>query len=121
MHSSRSKPASPANAKPAGYHGQARPEMVAFVPAGARRVLDVGCGEGLFGAEVKARRAAEVWGIELDPTAAAVAGKRLDRVLTGDVASAIAELPRGFFDCIVFNDVLEHLVDPRQILTAAKG
>ena len=105
--------------KPPGYHGQSRPEMVAFVPSSARRVLDVGCGEGLFGAALKAR-GAEVWGIELDAAAAEQAAVRLDRVVPGDVTAAFGELPAGHFDCIVFNDVLEHLVDPYAVLVASK-
>ena len=40
----------PASVKPPAYHGHARSEMLAFVPADARRVLEAGCGEGLFGA-----------------------------------------------------------------------
>jgi 2-polyprenyl-3-methyl-5-hydroxy-6-metoxy-1,4-benzoquinol methylase len=129
MDSSRARPAateatpsstaSPAKSKPTGYHGHARLEMVDYVPPGVRRVADVGCGEGLFGAALRAR-GAEVWGIEIDEAAAATARTRLDRVLVGDVAAAMAELPAGAFDCIVFNDVLEHLIDPRAILRAAK-
>ena len=30
------------------------------------------------------------------------------------------ELPNGYFECITFNDVLEHLVDPYMVLTKMK-
>jgi 2-polyprenyl-3-methyl-5-hydroxy-6-metoxy-1,4-benzoquinol methylase len=105
---------------PADYHAHARPEMLAYVPASARRVLDVGCGEGLFGASLKAR-GAEVWGIELAGPAAEAAAGRLDRVLAADVGAAMADLPRAHFDCVVFNDVLEHLVDPYAVLAQARS
>jgi 2-polyprenyl-3-methyl-5-hydroxy-6-metoxy-1,4-benzoquinol methylase len=104
----------------AGYFGNARAEMLAYVPASARRVLELGCGAGVFGASVKAR-GAEVWGVELNPAAARAAEARLDRVLCADVETALAELPRASFDCVVYNDVLEHLVDPRAALTATKA
>jgi 2-polyprenyl-3-methyl-5-hydroxy-6-metoxy-1,4-benzoquinol methylase len=109
----------PHSPKPPEYHAHARREMLEFVPTGARRVLDVGCGEGLFGVLLK-ERGSEIWGIEPVPKAAALASERLDKVLTSDVETALAELPPHGFDCIVFNDVLEHLVDPGAILLRSR-
>jgi 2-polyprenyl-3-methyl-5-hydroxy-6-metoxy-1,4-benzoquinol methylase len=105
--------------KPAEYHAHARPEMLEFVPQGARRILDVGCGEGHFGALLK-QRGAEIWGVEPATQAAARATEKLDRVLTMNIESALATLPPQGFDCVVFNDVLEHLVDPGAVLLRAR-
>ncbi len=105
--------------KTATYHSASRSEMLGYVPASARRILEVGCGEGAFGARLK-ERGAEVWGIELDSGAAAVAEGRLDRVFKGDVASVWRTLPDRQFDCLVFNDVLEHLPDPEAVLLDSK-
>jgi 2-polyprenyl-3-methyl-5-hydroxy-6-metoxy-1,4-benzoquinol methylase len=91
--------------------------MVAFVPAGARRILDVGCGQGCFAARLKSERGPEIWGIELDPIAAGMAAERLDRVLTGDALALAPTLPDGHFDCVVLNDVLEHLLSPETLLS----
>jgi 2-polyprenyl-3-methyl-5-hydroxy-6-metoxy-1,4-benzoquinol methylase len=99
-----------------GYHSNPRLEMLDFVPAGARSVLDVGCGEGLFGEAVKRRDGAEVWGIELSEQEASRAAERLDRAMAGDVAALLDELPSERLDRVVFNDVLEHLVDPWAVL-----
>ena len=85
--------------------------MLEFVPAGAQRVLELGCAEGMFAATVK-ERGAEVWGIEFDPRAAEQASALLDHVLVGDADEQIAELPDAYFDVIVCNDVLEHLLNP---------
>lgn len=93
--------------------------MLSYVPPTARMILEVGCGEGAFGAQLKAREA-EVWGIELDPAAAQIARARLDRVFEGTVESIWSTLPAARFDCVVFNDVLEHLVDPEQILVSCQ-
>ena len=100
----------------ATYYQQPRYEVAALVPASARRVLDVGCAEGILGQHLLERGVAEVVGIEQVPAVAQRAGARLTRVLCGDVASV--ELPEdlGRFDCIVFADVLEHLVDPVGVL-----
>lgn len=102
-----------------GYFEHTRPELRALVPAGARRVLDVGCGAGALGAALRAERGIEVFGIEGFPDAARQAGERLDGVLEADL-DALEELPweRGSFDAMLFGDVLEHLRDPRRLLGA---
>lgn len=100
------------------YYTETRPEMLPFIPATARTVLDVGCGEGGFGAQVKADRAASVWGIEPNADAARRAGEKLDRVLVGRLEDV--DLQEATFDCIVFNDVLEHLYDPWGALRLAR-
>ncbi|MCA8981380.1 MAG: class I SAM-dependent methyltransferase [Planctomycetes bacterium] len=100
------------------YYRQERLEMQALVPPDARRVLEVGCGAGTFGAAIKARQDAEVWGIEPSEAAASRAEAELDRVLCSSIEGALDHLPDGHFDQIVFNDVLEHLVDPESTLRA---
>jgi 2-polyprenyl-3-methyl-5-hydroxy-6-metoxy-1,4-benzoquinol methylase len=94
--------------------------MLAFVPEDSRRILEVGCGEGMFSAGLKNKLQAEVWGLERDPDAAEKAKSRMDKVLNGDVNLLIDRLPDGHFDCIVCNDVLEHLVDPCEVLARLK-
>ena len=105
--------------KPDYYFECARPEMLPFVPADCRRMLDVGCGIGAFGELVKQNRKIEIWGLEPVKAAAAKASARLDHVInaTFDPESG---LPAGTFDCIIFNDVLEHMVAPEQALRYAK-
>ncbi len=103
-----------------GYYDNVRPEMHPYVPAQTRRLLEFGCGEGRFGAAIKAKLGCEVWGAELSPIAAAEASSRLDRVLCGDCQQLASGLPDGYFDCVVFNDVLEHLVDPYGLLATIK-
>lgn len=105
---------------PEDYFSIERPEMTAFVPPDARRILDVGCGSGSFAAALKERTGAEVWGIELAPAAGREASRRLDRVLVGDASESLPELPDAYFDCVVFNDVLEHLADPYRLLLGMK-
>lgn len=95
----------------AGYFDKLRPEMQAFVPPQARRVLDVGCGSGRFGAALRAARpGVQVWGVEPDAVAHASAAQVLDRALHGAFDAGLA-LPEAQFDAVVFNDSLEHFVD----------
>jgi ribosomal protein L11 methylase PrmA len=66
-----------------------RSEMLPFVPASAKRVLDVGCGAGLFSRALKHKLGAEVWGVEPDPDAARQASTVLDRVLCSQFGPAL--------------------------------
>jgi 2-polyprenyl-3-methyl-5-hydroxy-6-metoxy-1,4-benzoquinol methylase len=102
------------------YYGKDRPEVSARIDRSARRVLDVGCGAGMFGASIRRRQGAEVWGLEVNVEAATQAEAQLDRVLIGDALESVRQLPDDYFDCMVFNDVLEHLVDPYAVLGEAK-
>ena len=100
------------------YGDSARREMLPFVPAAARRVLDVGCNSGGFGAALRAERGAEVWGVEPNAAAARQAESRLDRVFCARFDAGLA-LPTAHFDAVVFNDVLEHIDDPWSALRFA--
>jgi 2-polyprenyl-3-methyl-5-hydroxy-6-metoxy-1,4-benzoquinol methylase len=101
------------------YADAVRPEMLQFIPAGVRSVLEVGCSTGNFGMLLKSERHAEVWGVEMSEDAAKVASEKLDHVICGPFTDQL-DLPRKRFDCIVFNDVLEHMVDPYAALALAK-
>jgi 2-polyprenyl-3-methyl-5-hydroxy-6-metoxy-1,4-benzoquinol methylase len=103
-----------------GYYTESRPEMMKYIPREAQQILDVGCSEGLFGRQLKRAGAAEVWGIELDAASAERAALYLDRVLNGDIAQLVSGLPDSYFDCIVFNDVLEHMTDPYYVLQSVR-
>ena len=56
------------------YQGE-RSEMLEFIPADAKRILEVGCGEGGFSAFLKEKLGAEIWGIEINEAAGKKAGK----------------------------------------------
>ena len=101
--------------KPNIYYSS-REEMLRFIPQNAKKILDVGCGEGRFGHLLKSQRSAEVWGIELDNSAAEKADKILDKVIVGNIEDDNLLLPEKYFDCIVFNDILEHLRCPWIVL-----
>jgi 2-polyprenyl-3-methyl-5-hydroxy-6-metoxy-1,4-benzoquinol methylase len=78
-------------------------------------VLDVGCGSGRFGRLVKQERRAEVWGVEPSLRACREAEECLDRVVNAEFSESLT-LPKRAFDAVVFNDVLEHMINPWGIL-----
>lgn len=103
------------------YYEYSRKEMRPFVPIGLKRMLDVGCGQGNFSRYFKDSAAVETWGIEMMPEAAGKAGTVLDRVLCGDFNSIAPTLPQNSFDAVIFNDVLEHMLEPEIALKDALG
>lgn len=101
------------------YFKNIRDEMLGFVPKEAATILEVGCGEGVFGGQLAQRQGAEVWGIEPNKAAAEIAAARLFRAENGFFGGNIAA-PKRHFDCVIFNDVLEHMTDPWEALDLAK-
>ena len=99
-----------------GYYEKSRSEMLAFIPVGTKTALDLGCGNGNFGKNLKLKFGCEVWGIEYQPEKAKVAATVLDHVTCGDAHELVKELPDNYFDVIICNDVLEHLIDPYSVL-----
>lgn len=100
------------------YPDQPNPDLLSRIPLTARLVVDIGCGTGVLGAALKRRNPAVRYiGIERDPAAAAVARERLDLVLEADAELAAIPLrPGETVDCLVYGNVLEHLVDPWAML-----
>lgn len=102
------------------YFNNIRPEIIEYVPKSTKVLLDVGCGEGFFLKEIKKSIGAETWGIELAEDISRKAINNADKIITGNVESKLAELPKNYFDCVCFCDVLEHLNDPEEVLIRAK-
>ena len=98
------------------YYSQTRSELLSLIPGSAKRILEVGCGEGVLGESLLRRGADTVVGIELDPAAASEARRRLTQVIEQDVEKVSFPLSHKGFDAIICADVLEHLVDPWETL-----
>ena len=95
-----------------------RPEMRPFIPDDCKSILDVGCGRGFFAASLRQVPNRTIWGIEPDKDCIPIAEKNLDKIIHGCFEPDL-RLPEGHFDCIIFNDVLEHLLDPDTALIYA--
>lgn len=93
---------------------------MSLLPEGSRRILDVGCGEGLTADLVREREpGAYIVGVEPDPLLASKARSRVDRLIEGgidspEILSKVLDL--GPFDAVLCADVLEHLPEPQTVL-----
>jgi SAM-dependent methyltransferase len=100
-----------------------RPDVLAMVPSGSQHILDVGCSSGALGRSLKLERPDRVvFGIEFDLLFAQEAKAHLDHVLHADLNQLnwLEAMAGHKFDCIIFADVLEHLIDPKRCLLQAR-
>jgi 2-polyprenyl-3-methyl-5-hydroxy-6-metoxy-1,4-benzoquinol methylase len=103
------------------YPALARTELASFLPKDAKTFLDVGCGRGGFAPTIRSvAPKAFITGIEVLPEQAAEAIDVMDEVIVGEIPAALDQFGGRSFDCIILNDILEHLVDPWATLTRFK-
>jgi len=102
------------------YNRSFREEMFKYIPEKATKILEVGCSEGLFLSYIKKNKKCETWGIEMNEAAAKQAEIVADKVYSGDFNELYSQLPLNYFDCIIFNDVIEHFSDPWLALSNTK-
>lgn len=87
-----------------------------------KKVLDIGCATGRIAELLKKEKNCFVVGIEVNKEMAEIAKKRCNKVIIGN-AEKVKKInfPKGYFDIIIFADVLEHCSNPGKILTNLRG
>jgi len=104
------------NIKKFEYYAGNRPEMQKFLPKKIDKFLDVGCGFGAFLSLIKNEYKSETWGIEPFQSEAEKTKNIVDNLIISSIEESILQLPENYFDVISFNDVIEHLLDPEDVL-----
>jgi 2-polyprenyl-3-methyl-5-hydroxy-6-metoxy-1,4-benzoquinol methylase len=92
--------------------------MTPLLPKQYSKVLEIGCGEGNFRENLSLEH--EYWGVEQAESAAAVASAKLDKVLTGSYQEMFDQIPNDYFDLVICNDIIEHMVDHSAFLLSIK-
>ena len=101
---------------------EARYAVLAKRIAGARRVLDIGCGDGYL-TNVASQRCKMVIGVDTERTGVRIGATLLDDHANCSLALASCyDLPfaDGSFDAIVLADVIEHLESPARCLAETR-
>ena len=103
------------------YQASYRREMLKFITNNPETVLEIGCREGLFIGVLKENyNITDSWGVEPDETVTEKAKKNIDNVIC-DFFTKETKIPENHFDLIIFNDVLEHVYDPWEMLIKTKS
>jgi 2-polyprenyl-3-methyl-5-hydroxy-6-metoxy-1,4-benzoquinol methylase len=90
--------------------------VLSLIPGTVKRVLDLGCGSGALGQEIKRTINCEVTGVTFSDEEAAKAKDLLDAVIVCDL-NQFDPRELGLFDCVVCSHILEHLYSPTELLT----
>lgn len=113
------------DAQDAGHYlDYVNPTVLGMLAEPPRRMLDLGCAGGMLGATVKQRHPqAVVVGVEAGRAAADKASTRIDRVIRSrleDLDLAREGFDACTFDTVIAADILEHLVNPWELLARVK-
>lgn len=99
------------------------PEIRAFcsrVNKKTSRILEIGCGTGLFLKILKERGFSDVMGVEMDTRSVEYGRRRYGvEIVNSEFRSDMFEA--GSFDAVILNHVLEHVNDPVQFLFHIKN
>lgn len=101
-----------------GYYQNVRPEIYGIVPKSAKRILEIGCAAGSF--RLNFPGDIEYWGVEPVYEAAKQACKNGINVLCGTYDDVCNQIPDGYFDVIVCNDVIEHIFNVEDFIVSLK-
>jgi O-antigen biosynthesis protein len=109
------------DARPEGLDPDDRDAKILAMVQGASRAVDFGCGAGPI-AKLLADRGCAVIGIDISEAAAGAASAYCEDVIVADLddIDLAGALGGNLFDVAVFADVIEHLKDPKRLLTQAR-
>lgn len=103
--------------KPDGYYDGINTGLLDCMPRDAKAILEIGCGAGRLGEAYKEiNPTCRYYGVEIIESAAQEAATHLDQVFCASAESIDLSPLQDKVDCIIYGDVLEHLVDPWSVL-----
>ena len=98
------------------YYFNVREDLIDLIPPETSRILEVGCASGMTGRVLREKGFEEIVGIEVNEEVAQPGRPYYDQLIIGDVEQMSLPFEKEHFDCILYGDVLEHLVDPWSVL-----
>ncbi|SNS57680.1 MULTISPECIES: bifunctional 2-polyprenyl-6-hydroxyphenol methylase/3-demethylubiquinol 3-O-methyltransferase UbiG [unclassified Azospirillum] len=98
--------------------------LLATIPSGLSRVVEVGCSSGALAAAYRATNPGVHYvGVEIDAQYAAAAAAHCSEILVGDIEQMDLAMVPAFqgAQAWIFGDVLEHLRNPWEVLTRIRA
>ncbi len=100
-------------------YGGVNQAVARMIPRPSGNILDLGCGDGSFGAWLQTSGACQVTGVTIQGTEAQIARERLHQIVEADLDRwEPPDIPT--YDGIVASHVLEHLADPTRLLRSLR-
>jgi SAM-dependent methyltransferase len=101
---------------PGPYHNEGNHPLLQLLPAGVRRVLDVGCGAG-SNARILQAQGIDVTALTLSREEAQLASPFCVRTIVTNVENDPLPVSEPHFDLLLCSHVLEHLMRPSRALS----
>jgi 2-polyprenyl-3-methyl-5-hydroxy-6-metoxy-1,4-benzoquinol methylase len=99
------------------YYFNIRDDLIRLIPPQAKSILEVGCAGGMTGKALREKGFKEIVGIEVNEEVTQTGRPYYDKLIVGDVEKISLPFEKEHFGCILYGDVLEHLLDPWLVLT----
>ena len=100
------------------YYKCVRKEICYYLPERYAKVLEVGCGAGVFRKNLTPE--CEYLGVEPCDKAVTEARQNGLPVLHGFFDGVANQIPDGYYDLVICNDVIEHMANPDKFLSDIK-
>jgi len=84
-----------------------------------KKVLDIGCADGTFGAKLT-KRGAIVYGVDISPVAVKIAKEKFEQARVVDLNNEKLPFAAETFDFVIASEITEHLFNPANLLMEAK-